>query len=116
VDQVGWGELAVLMVIALFVFGPDRLPGLAADAGRALRKVRVYVKGMTADLKSELGPEVGDLDLASLHPRAFVQKHLFSEADEADGPYGAAGAARGPARTGRPLEPGEPAPWDSDAT
>ena len=113
-DQVGWGELAVLMVIALFVFGPERLPSLAADAGRALRRIRLYVKSMSADLKTELGPEVGDLDLASLHPRTFVQKHLFSDDD--DPPYDPAGPAPRAGRTGRPLEPGEPAPWDSDAT
>jgi sec-independent protein translocase protein TatB len=108
-DRVGWGELAVLMVIALFVFGPERLPGMAADAGRTLRKVRLYVKGMTDDLKTELGPEVGDLDLASLHPRTFVHKHLFSDDDE---------VASAPAAKQRqaPLKPGEPAPWDSDAT
>ena len=112
-DQVGWGELVVLMVIALFVFGPDRLPGLASDAGTALRKVRLYVKSMTADLKTQLGPEVGDLDLASLHPRTFVQKHLFSDAD--DEPLEVGGLTV-PQPGGEPLRPGEPAPWDSDAT
>jgi sec-independent protein translocase protein TatB len=110
-DQLGWGEIAVLLVIALFVFGPERLPGLAADAGRALRTIRLYVKGMTADLKTELGPEVGDLDLASLHPRTFVQKHLFGDDDG----YDPAGTPPAPARS-MPLRPGEPAPWDSDAT
>ena len=59
-DQVGIGELAVLLLLGLFVFGPDRLPGMAAEAGKTLRRVRLYVKGMTDDLKSELGPELGD--------------------------------------------------------
>ena len=108
-ENLGWGEIAVLLVLALFVFGPDRLPGLAADAGRSLRKVRLYVKGMTEDLKTELGPELGDVDLASLHPKTFVQKHLFS--DEDDEPV----RPRAP-RAGAPLTAGEPAPWDPDAT
>lgn len=109
-ENLGWGEIAVLLVLALFVFGPDRLPGLAADAGRSLRRVRTYVKGMTADLKTELGPELGDVDLASLHPRTFVQKHLLS--DEDDEPV-----RRGDVRrSGAPLAAGEPAPWDPDAT
>ncbi|MGI8535099.1 MAG: sec-independent translocase [Mycobacteriales bacterium] len=106
-DNLGWGELLVIFVLGLFVFGPERLPGLAAEAGRSLRKVRLYVKGMTDDLKSELGPELGDVDLASLHPRTFVQKHLFSDDDE---------PAAAPPRTNRPLATGEPAPWDSDTT
>ncbi len=105
-DNLGWGELVVLLVLGLFVFGPDRLPGLAADAGRTLRKVRTYVKGMTDDLKSELGPELGDVDLASLHPRTFVQKHLFHD-DEDDAPAPRRSAA---------LAPGESAPWDPDTT
>ena len=66
---LGWPEAGVLMLLALFVFGPDRLPGIAQEAGKNLRKLRVYLKGMTDELKSELGPEVGDLDLRSLHPR-----------------------------------------------
>ncbi len=37
---------------------------------------------MQEDLKAELGPEVGDLDLRSLHPRTFVEKHLFGEEDD----------------------------------
>ena len=109
-DSLGWGEILVLLVLGLFVFGPDRLPGMAAEAGKTLRNLRRYVKGMTDDLKSELGPELGDVDLASLHPRTFVQKHLFSDDDD-DEPV------RRPApRSQPPLAAGEPAPWDPDTT
>jgi sec-independent protein translocase protein TatB len=113
-ESLGWGEIAVLLVLALFVFGPERLPGMAAEAGRSLRKLRMYVKGMTEDLKSELGPELGDVDLASLNPRTFVAKHLLTDDDE-DEP------ARRPAApqqrmSAPPLAAGEPAPWDPDTT
>ena len=110
-ENLGWGEIVVLLVLALFVFGPERLPTLAAEAGRGLRKVRTYVKGMTADLKTELGPELGDVDLASLNPRTFVQKHLFADDDDEPSP-----AADRRARAGGTLPVGEPAPWDPDAT
>ena len=110
-ESVGWGEVLVLLVLALFVFGPERLPSIAADAGRGLRKVRLYVKGMTDDLKTELGPELGDVDLASLHPRTFVQKHLFGDDDDLD-----PAVDRPVTRGGLPLAVGEAAPWDSDAT
>lgn len=105
-ENLGWGELLVLLVLGLFVFGPDRLPSLAADAGKALRKLRVYVKGMTDDLKTELGPELGDVDLRSLHPKSFVQKHLFGD----DEPNAV------PPRASASLPAGEPAPWDPDTT
>jgi sec-independent protein translocase protein TatB len=104
---LGWPEAAVLLLLALFVFGPERLPGIAADAGKTLRKVRTYLKGMSDELKSELGPEVADLDLRSLHPREFVRKHLLEDdPDEV--------ALGVPAR--QVLLPGEPVPWDPDTT
>lgn len=102
----GIPELAVIAVLALFLFGPDRLPSLAADLGKGIRSLRRTLRGLTDDLQAELGPEVGDLDLASLHPKAFVRK-IWDEADE-DEPVAA--AAR------RELGPGEPAPWDPDTT
>jgi sec-independent protein translocase protein TatB len=111
-ESLGWGEIMVLLVLALFVFGPERLPGMAAEAGKGLRRIRLYVKGMTEDLKTELGPELGDVDLASLHPRTFVQKHLFSDDDPDVDP--AVGRPR--SRAGAPLAEDEPAPWDPDTT
>jgi len=81
-NQLGFSEVAVLLIVALFVLGPERLPGLAADAGRLLRSLRTMARGVTDDLKAELGPEMGDLDLASLHPKRFVHKHLFEDDDD----------------------------------
>jgi sec-independent protein translocase protein TatB len=104
---LGWPEAAVLLLIGLFVFGPERLPSIAADAGKALRKARLYLKGLTDDLKAELGPEVGDLDLRSLHPKEFVRKHLLEDPED-DLPVA---AGRRPV-----LQPGERAPWDPDTT
>lgn len=104
---LGWAETAVLGVLALFVFGPERLPGIAREAGKTLRKLRLQLKGMTDDLRSELGPELGDLDLASLHPKEFVRRALADDDDEA-----------APAAAGRrtALLPGEAVPWDPDTT
>ena len=107
-DHLGWGEIMVLLLLALFIFGPERLPGLAAEAGKGLRKLRGLVKGMTDDLKAELGPEVGDLDLRSLHPREIVRKALM---DDDDDPVVAAMPAASVA-----LRLDEPAPWDPEAT
>ena len=106
---LGWPEAAVLLLLGLFVFGPERLPGIAADAGRTLRRLRTYLKGMSDELKSELGPEVADLDLRSLHPREFVRKHLLEDDPEEQLP-GVPAARQGV------LLPGEPPPWDPDAT
>ena len=110
-SSLGWPEIVIIALVALFVFGPERLPTLAAEAGRGLRKVRTYVKGMTDDLKTELGPELGDVDLASLHPRTFVAKHLLADDDEP-----VRTTPPPPQRTSPPLTTCEPAPWDPDTT
>ena len=104
---LGWPEAAVLLLLGLFVFGPERLPGIAEDAGRTLRRLRTYLKGMGDELKAELGPEVADLDLRSLHPREFVRKHLLE--DDPDEVLTTSGRRLS-------LLPGEPPPWDPDTT
>ena len=80
--NVGPLEIILVLIVALVVFGPDKLPGMIKDLGKALRQVRAQAQSMQEDLKSELGPEVGDLDLRSLHPRTFVEKHLFGDGEE----------------------------------
>src|SRR3954449_5737730 len=109
-NQIGWSELMVLAIIGLIVLGPERLPKAAADAARLLRQLRTMARSATADLKAELGPEMADLDLASLHPRRMMQSMLLD--DDA-----AAGVATPVGRPGQvPLQPGEAPPYDADAT
>jgi sec-independent protein translocase protein TatB len=110
-------KLLVLAVIALIVFGPNELPKIAAQAGRALRDLRRIADGAKNDLREGLGPEFADFDIEDLNPKRFVQKHLFDEMNgngdsAAKGPRAMAnGAARGPV-----LAPGERPPYDTDAT
>ncbi|MBV9096651.1 MAG: twin-arginine translocase subunit TatB [Frankiaceae bacterium] len=110
-SHVGWSELVVLAVVGLVIFGPDRLPKAAADAVRAVRQLRTLARGAAADLKAELGPEIADLDLASLHPRRIVASVL----DDNDEPAAAMPASRAPAMAPA-LGPGEQPPYDADAT
>lgn len=121
-------HIAVLVVVGLFVFGPERLPTLLRDLGKALRQVRATAQTMQEDLKSELGPEVGDLDLRSLHPRTFVEKHLFGDEEDPLGldflrkdaePLISFDKPTPAPRTGVERAQTDPAPiakWDADAT
>src|SRR5947199_5460604 len=110
-SHVGWSELLVLAVIGLVIFGPDRLPKAAADAARALRQLRSLARGAAADLKAELGPEMADLDLASLHPRRLVASVL--DDDEA-GAVDVRPMSRPQVMTPA-LAPGQAPPYDADA-
>ncbi|MBA2553766.1 MAG: Sec-independent protein translocase subunit TatB [Geodermatophilaceae bacterium] len=78
-SSLGWGEIMVLLVVALFIFGPDRLPSIARDASGALKKVRGFVTGAKAQIREELGDDFADLDLGSLNPREFVRRQLLDD-------------------------------------
>ena len=108
-------KLLILGLIAMVVFGPDKLPQVARDAGRMLRQFRSIAQQARADLKSELGDTVGDLDLTDLNPRTFVRKHLFD--DPAPEPHRAAVPLQAvPAPAPAVTQRSEPAPFDADAT
>ena len=105
---IGLPELTVIIVVAVLVFGPDRLPDLARQAGRFLRQMRNIADAARDDLRRELGPEYSDLELRDLDPRTIVRKHILEAMDDDDEP---------PLRAGlRPLAEGEIPPYDVEAT
>jgi sec-independent protein translocase protein TatB len=104
--SLGWPEMLTLLVVALLIFGPDKLPAVAKDAAQMLRTVRNLAKDARSQIKTELGPEFTDFDLDSLNPRSFVRKNLFDDDDDQT-------------LNSRPQRPaskvnGEQAPYDPD--
>ncbi|MFV9427364.1 Sec-independent protein translocase protein TatB [Rhodococcus aetherivorans] len=131
--NIGWGEFLVLIVAALVVLGPERLPGAVSWVAKSLRQVRDYATGARDQLKEELGPEFDDLrqplselnQLRGMTPRAVITKHLLDGDDSVltgnfDKPSSAApgtptnGATR--PNLSKPLAPDEKPPIDPDAT
>jgi Tat protein translocase TatB subunit len=51
--SLGTGEILVIAVVALIVFGPKRLPELARKAGEMLAKTREATRSVTSALDSE---------------------------------------------------------------
>ena len=80
---VGLPELAVIAFVAVLVFGPDRLPDFARQAGRMVKALRSFANQARDELRDELGPDYADLDLRDLDPRAIVKKHLYDVVNEA---------------------------------
>jgi sec-independent protein translocase protein TatB len=78
-DNIGGLELLVIVLVALFLIGPDRLPKVLADVFGAVRKMRAMARNATAELSRELGTTI---ELEDLHPKTFIRKHLLSEAEE----------------------------------
>src|SRR3712207_7192917 len=79
IENIGGWELIVLVLVGLFIFGPDKLPKAISDGLRMLRQLREMARNATGDLSRELGT---DIQLEDLHPKTFLRKHLLSEADE----------------------------------
>ena len=112
--DVGIWELLVIGVVGIIVFGPDRLPDYARQAGRMVRQLRSFAQSAQDDLRNELGPEFSDLKLSDLDPRTMIRKHVLEGLDDPDaGPNDGLGSAR---RTGRLLAPDEKPPFDLEAT
>jgi sec-independent protein translocase protein TatB len=109
---VGLPEFAVIAVIAIFVFGPDKLPDLARQAGRMARQVRRMANNARDELREELGPEYADLELRDLDPREIVRRHITEALEDEDDDEPPRRLRRGQ----RPLEDGEAPPYDVDAT
>jgi len=93
----------------VLVFGPDKLPEFARQAGRLARQVRGFANQARDELREELGPEYADLDLRDLDPRAIVKKHIYEAMNEDMN-------EDDPRQNVVPLAAGEPPPFDVDAT
>ena len=106
---VGLPELAVILVVAVVVFGPDRLPDYARQAGRMVRQLRRFAQSAQQDLRNELGPEYADLKLTDLDPRVAIRKHIL-EALEEEPDRASMERARDA------LGPDERPPYDAEAT
>jgi sec-independent protein translocase protein TatB len=55
--DVGFWEIMFILVIALLVVGPERLPRLARTTGLWLGKIRGFVHSVKADIDRELAAE-----------------------------------------------------------
>ena len=64
--SLGFGEILVILLVALIVFGPRRLPEMGRTMGRSLREFR----RAAADLRSELELDVDESPRASVDERA----------------------------------------------
>ncbi|GAA4208334.1 sec-independent translocase [Microbispora amethystogenes] len=115
---LGWAEALALVVIALLVFGPDKLPQAAQQAGRTLRQLRQMANNAKSDLQANMGPEFANFDPADLNPKNFVRKHLLDdlEKDWNDPGHTDHGPSDSPTPEVPELGVGEIPPYDNEAT
>ncbi|MFE7895126.1 sec-independent translocase [Streptomyces sp. NPDC057412] len=78
-NDIGPLELVTLIVLAVLVFGPDKLPKVIQDVTRTIRKIREFSESAKQDIRKELGPEFKDFEFEDLNPKTFIRKQLDNE-------------------------------------
>jgi sec-independent protein translocase protein TatB len=81
---IGMGEFLGLVVLGLFLVGPDRLPSAARDFARILHKIRNFTTYASNELKENLGPGFENLEVTDLNPKKLAKK-LIDDAMEQTG-------------------------------
>ncbi len=85
-------ELSLIFVLALVVFGPERLPGLARTVGLWIGRMRATLRNFNEQLERELAAE--EMRRAAAAARGGVEsavagvKQAADEAVKRDGPRG----------------------------
>ncbi|MFV2000154.1 MAG: twin-arginine translocase TatA/TatE family subunit [Acidimicrobiia bacterium] len=72
--SLGTGELIVIAIVALVVFGPKRLPELARKAGELLAKARTATRSLTDSLDGDYGDLTAPLQTLKTEYDATVKE------------------------------------------
>ena len=75
--DIGPLELVGIVLLAVIVFGPDKLPKLIQDITGMIRKIREFSDSAKEDIRRELGPEFKDFEFEDLNPKTFVRKNIM---------------------------------------
>ncbi len=126
---LSWGQIAIILLVAVFVLGPERIPTAVTWVMTTLKKARTMAAGAQAELRREIGPELDELrrqvadlqslkeiqelrDLRDLSPKRLIGKNILGDEfsggitgflglnEPLAGANGSAGATGGSAATG----------------
>ena len=78
--NVGFWEIALILVVALVLFGPNRLPEMGKALGKAIREFRKY----TSDLGTELEKARRDIEEEPAAPRQGEAQRTMGGQDQAE--------------------------------
>src|SRR6478752_7494224 len=93
---LSWGQIAIILLVGVFVLGPERIPTAVTWVLTSLRKLRTMAAGAQAELRREIGPEIDELrrqvadlqslkelqelrDLRDLHPKRLIGKNILGD-------------------------------------
>lgn len=73
-------KIFVVLVIALIIVGPDKLPRYAQKLGEFVRGAKRMADGAKDRLREEMGPEFDDVDWKKLDPRQYDPRRIIRDA------------------------------------
>lgn len=93
---LSWGQIAIILLVAVFVLGPERIPTAVTWVMTSLKKARTMAAGAQAELRREIGPELDELrrqvadlqslkeiqelrDLRDLSPKRLIGKNILGD-------------------------------------
>ncbi|MHA7268885.1 Sec-independent protein translocase family protein [Arthrobacter sp. HLT1-20] len=73
-------ELILIVLVAVLVIGPTRLPGYVEKLKNLIREVRKMASGARETIKEEAGVDIDDIDWKKLDPRQYDPRRIIREA------------------------------------
>ena len=77
---ISGSEFLVIILVAVVVVGPQRLPEYTRKLTQMVRQLRVFLDNARSQIAEEVGPEMADLDLSSLDPRQYDPRKFVRDA------------------------------------
>lgn len=117
--DIGIGEIIIIAIIGLLVFGPERLPRAAADAAKWLKQLRTMASGARQELADSAGIDLSETvdtvrSLQEFHPRRLAAS-LLDDSDKDAKPAATKPVAPKPV-DGPGAPPAQRPAFDPDAT
>ena len=93
---LGWDQIIIILLVGIFLLGPERIPTAVQWVGSTVRKLRTMAAGAQAQLRTEIGPELDELrrqiaelqsfkeiqelrDLKDLSPRKLIGRNILGD-------------------------------------
>lgn len=73
-------ELVIVVIVALLVIGPERLPEYVAKMRSGIRDLKRLAEGAKTQLRDQMGPEFDDVDWSAYDPRQYDPRRIVREA------------------------------------
>ncbi|MDO5686547.1 MAG: Sec-independent protein translocase protein TatB [Neisseria sp.] len=75
--DLGFGEIVLILIVALVVLGPERLPKVARSLGNMLGKVRTFVGTVKSDIAAQMDEhELRDLGNSLRESTAALRREM----------------------------------------